>query len=141
MHQSPARLQNIAATVKYLWHLEKHTGTKNSRGLIPALEVNYSDFGQSIYLAFLWEFSFCDCKTGTTAPTCCPGELGGMTNSSPGTAAAWQSLIPSEQPLEETPGGPALQTVDTRRCSPSVRLLPGSLPAPGIHRVPHAPRD
>lgn len=41
-HQSPARLQNIAAIVKYLWHLEKDTGTKNSRGLIPALAVNYS---------------------------------------------------------------------------------------------------
>lgn len=45
----------------------------------------------------------CDCKTGTTGLTCCPGGLAGMMDSSPGFAAAWWSLLPSVPPLQQPP--------------------------------------
>lgn len=134
MHHSPARLQNIAAVVKCLWHLEKETGTKNSRDLILALLVNYSvTLGKAFTLPFYRSSACVTAQTGTTGLTCQPGERAGMLNSSPGYTAAWLPLIPFVLPLEQTPGAPAPHTVNTlpRRCSPPIRLPP---------RVPASPR-
>lgn len=59
MHQSPARLHNIAAVAKYLWNLEKETGTKSSRGLILALLVNDCVISGKVFAFYFYETSSC----------------------------------------------------------------------------------
>ena len=112
MHQSPARLQNIAAVVQYLWHLEKETGRKNSRGLILTLLVNYT---VTLGKAFILPFYGCStCVTTKWVPQDVPAAQVSCRDDEfiPRLCGAWQSRVPFVLPLEQTSRAPAPHTVD-----------------------------